>query len=230
MTFVQIIDCKTDARDEMNRLMDSWVEQTRGKRTATHSIVAQDRADTAHIVEIVEFPSYEDAMRNSELPETDGIFQELVRLCEEPPRFTNLDVMRDEGLIKDTALRFFDLAVSGDLDELAALHTEDYLHHDPANSEDLRGPEGVRQEVSAYRSAFDFSITVDDQIAEGDKVMTRWTWAGTHRGDFGGIRATGKRCTMTGSTTCRIRDGKIAETWWNWDTLGLLRQLGVVDV
>src|SRR4051812_47995171 len=105
MTFVQIIDCKTDARDEMNRLMDTWVEETRGKRTATHSIVAQDRDDTGHIVEIVEFPSYEDAMRNSDLPETTRIFEQLQALCEEPPRFTDLDVMRDEQLNKDTARR-----------------------------------------------------------------------------------------------------------------------------
>jgi steroid delta-isomerase-like uncharacterized protein len=230
MTFVQIIDCKTDARDEMNRLMDTWVEQTKGKRTATHSIVAQDRSDTGHIVEIVEFPSYEEAMRNSDLPETNRIFEELVRLCDEPPRFTDLDVMRDEQLNKAAARRFFDLAGSGDLDELAALHTEDYIDHDPANREDARGPEGIRGEVSGYRSAFDFAFTVEDQLAEGDKVTTRWSWNGTHRGDFGGIRATGARCTTTGVTVCRIREGKIAEAWWNWDTLGLLRQLGVVDV
>jgi steroid delta-isomerase-like uncharacterized protein len=230
MTFVQIIDCKTDARDEMNRLMDAWVEQTQGKRTATHSIVAQDRSDTGHIVEIVEFPSYEDAMRNSELPETDRIFQELVRLCEEPPRFTDLDVMRDEQLNKDVARRFFECATSGDLDGLAALHAPDYIDHDPANREDTRGPEGIRQEVSDYRAAFDFAFTVEDQIAEGDKVTTRWTWDATHRGDFRDVPATGARCTVTGTTTCRIRGGKIAEAWWNWDTLGLLRQLGVVTV
>jgi steroid delta-isomerase-like uncharacterized protein len=230
MTFVQIIDCKTDARDEMNRLMDIWVEQTRGKRTATHSIVAQDRADDGHIVEIVEFPSYEDAMRNSDLPETTRVYEQLRSLCEEPPRFTDLDVVRDEQLNKDIARRFYEHATSGALDELQALHAEDYVHHDPSNREDIRGPEGVRQEVSGYRAAFDFAFTVDGQIAEGDTVATRWTWNATHRGDFRDVPATGARCSVTGTTTHRIRDRRIAESWWNWDTLGLLRQLGVVEV
>lgn len=230
MTFVQIIDCKTDARDEMNRLMDTWVEQTRGKRTATHSIVGQDRADTGHIVEIVEFPSYDDAMRNSDLPETARVYEQLRGLCDEPPRFTDLDVVRDEQLNKDIARRFYECASSGALDELQALHAEDYVHHDPANREDLRGPEGARREVSEYRDGFDFTFTVDGQIAEGDKVATRWTWNATHRGDFRDVPATGARCSVTGTTTHRIRDGRIAEAWWNWDTLGLLRQLGVVGV
>ena len=64
MTFFQIIDYKTDKVDDFNRLMDRWVEQTQGKRTATHSMVAKDRS-THHVVEVVEFPSYEEAMRNS---------------------------------------------------------------------------------------------------------------------------------------------------------------------
>ncbi|MFD0347737.1 hypothetical protein ACFQ0M_20350 [Kitasatospora aburaviensis] len=56
MAFVQIIDCKTDRLDDLNRLMDTWAEQTRGRRTAGHAVVATDRADTKHVVEIVEFP------------------------------------------------------------------------------------------------------------------------------------------------------------------------------
>jgi hypothetical protein len=98
MAFVQLIECRTNKAEEMNRLMDSWVEATEGKRTATHSIVGQDRDDSHHIVEIVEFPSYEKAMANSEMPETGRIYQEMVTLCEEPPRFTNLDVLRQDRL------------------------------------------------------------------------------------------------------------------------------------
>src|SRR5918993_4253163 len=90
MTFVQLIDCRTSRFDEMNRLMDTWVEQTKGKRTATHSVIGKDRSDGSHFVEIVEFPSYEEAMRNSGLPETERIFQEMVALCEEMPTFTDL--------------------------------------------------------------------------------------------------------------------------------------------
>ena len=98
MTFVQLIDCRTSRFDEMNRLMDTWVEKTKGKRTATHSVIGKDRADASHFVEIVEFPSYEDAMRNSKLPETDTIFQEMVALCDGMPTFTDLDVVRDDKL------------------------------------------------------------------------------------------------------------------------------------
>lgn len=98
MAFVQIIDCRTDRLDELNRLMDDWVARTRGKRTASHALVGTDRSDGRHVVEIVEFPSYEDAMRNSRLPETDRIFREMVALCEAPPTFTDLDVIRDQRL------------------------------------------------------------------------------------------------------------------------------------
>ena len=102
MTFVQLIDCKTSRIDEMNRLMDTWVEQTKGKRTATHNVIGKDRHDAGHFIEIVEFPSFEEAMRNSSLPETDRIFREMVALCDEMPTFTDLDVVRDEWLYKAT--------------------------------------------------------------------------------------------------------------------------------
>ncbi|SHE71269.1 hypothetical protein [Streptoalloteichus hindustanus] len=96
MAFVQLVDCHTDRLDEMNDLMDKWLERTQGKRTATHSVVGQDRADPHHFVEIVEFPSYDDALRNSNLPETHEIYQQMAALCDEPPRFVDLDVVRDE--------------------------------------------------------------------------------------------------------------------------------------
>ena len=98
MSFVQIIDFKTDQPGEMNRLMDEWVERSQGKRTATHSIMGRDREESNHFVEIVEFPSYEEAMRNSSLPETNEMFERMSALCESPPSFTNLEVVREERL------------------------------------------------------------------------------------------------------------------------------------
>ncbi|CAM5377345.1 ABM domain-containing protein OS=Kitasatospora aureofaciens OX=1894 GN=GCM10010502_66470 PE=4 SV=1 [Kitasatospora aureofaciens] len=98
MAFVQIIDCRTDRLDDLNQLMDSWVEATNGTRTASHAVVGTDRSDSRHVVEIVEFPSYEEAMRNSRLPQTDRIFREMVALCDAPPTFTDLDVVRDMQL------------------------------------------------------------------------------------------------------------------------------------
>ncbi len=98
MPFVQLIECRTNKTEEMDRLMDSWVTASKGKRTATHSMIGQDRGDSHHIVEIVQFPSYEQAMSNSALPETGQIYEEMLSLCEEPPRFTNLDVIREDSL------------------------------------------------------------------------------------------------------------------------------------
>ncbi|GGO89627.1 ester cyclase [Wenjunlia tyrosinilytica] len=230
MTFVQIIDCKTDRADELDKIMDTWVETTQGRRTATHSMVGRDRAADDHFVEIVEFPSYEDAMRNSRMPETNRVFEEMVALCVEPPTFTNLDVVRDEQLNKATARRFFEAASAGDLDALPEILTDDCRDHDPTSEEDLVGVRAVSDRVAMYRAAFDFRATVEDQTAEGNRVSTRWTWRATHRGEFMGTAPTGKEVMMTGQTVHSFRDGRIAEAWWNFDTLGLLRQLGAVDL
>ncbi|CCK28035.1 hypothetical protein BN159_3656 [Streptomyces davaonensis JCM 4913] len=231
MTFVQLIDCKTSRFDEMNRLMDTWVEQTKGKRTATHNVIGKDRSDASHFIEIVEFPSYEEAMRNSNLPETDKIFRDMVALCDEMPTFTDLDVVRDEQLYATTARRFFDeLAAKGDLPPFNDVLIEDYHDHDPANPQDNIGMDAIRREAEMWRGAFDFSFTIEDQMAQGDRVCTRWTWNGLHKGDFMGIAATGKQVSMTGTTVHRCTaDGKIAEGWWQYDRLGLMEQLGALD-
>jgi steroid delta-isomerase-like uncharacterized protein len=91
------------------------------------------------------------------------------------------------------------------------------------------GPEGVKQWVGLFRSAFpDLWSTVDDVITDGDKVVERFRGGGTHRGSFFGIPPTGKAVATTGINIFRIAEGKIVEHWGNSDDLGLLRQLGVV--
>ena len=91
------------------------------------------------------------------------------------------------------------------------------------------GPEGYKQFVTLYRNAFpDWHAAVEDQIAEGDKVVTRWHGRGTHQGDFLGIPATGKQVAVTGITINRIADGKGQEGWTELDALGIMQQLGVV--
>ncbi|GAA3899317.1 hypothetical protein GCM10022244_06870 [Streptomyces gulbargensis] len=231
MTFVQIIDCKTSRVEDLNRLMDQWVERTRGKRTATHSIVGTDRSDASHVVEIVEFPSYEVAMRNSQLPETDRIFREMVALCDEMPTFTDLDVVRDEALYKAAARRLLEMiATEPELALLDEVLAEGYHDHDPTNAQDAIGMDAVRREVAMWREGFDFAFTVEDQIAEGDRVCTRWTWKGTHTGDFMGLQPTGIEVSMTGTLIHRFReDGKIVEGWWQYDLLGLMGRIGAVE-
>jgi steroid delta-isomerase-like uncharacterized protein len=231
MTFVQLIDCRTSRFDEMNELMDTWVEKTKGRRTATHSVIGKDRSDANHFVEIVEFPSYEEAMRNSQLPETERIFQEMVALCEAMPTFTDLDVVRDDQLHATNIRRFFEtVAAPGELAPLDGLVAESYHDHDPGREQDAIGLDALRRVIEMWRGAFDMAFTIEDQITQDTRVCTRWTWNGTHTGDFMGIPASGKQVSMTGTTVFRCgEDGKMAEGWWQYDRLGLMADLGALD-
>lgn len=98
MTFVQIIEYKTTKADELNAITDRWVAETEGRRTAGRSIVLSDRDQAGMVVVVVEFPSYAEAMKNSELPETSKYAKEIVELCDAPPVFRNLDLIREEKL------------------------------------------------------------------------------------------------------------------------------------
>ena len=132
---------------------------------------------------------------------------------------------------KSLARRFFEefwdqknLAAADEL--MAATHVD----HTPGSPAGLPpGPEGFKQFGSVYFAAFpDLRLTLEDQIAEGDKVVTRWTSYGTNTGSLFGMPATNKSATLTGITISRIVNGKVVETWTNFDTLGMLQQLGVV--
>ncbi|MFI6052716.1 ester cyclase [Streptomyces violascens] len=229
MTFAQVIDFKTERFSDLDRLMDRWVEQTKGKRTASHSLVGKDRADGNHFVEIIEFPSYEEAMANSKLPETDRIFAEMVALCDGAPTFTDLDVVRNDQLNATTARRFFhEIATGGNLDAIDEVFAADYADHDIIKEQDtVVGRDGIRSDVTGWRSAFDFSFDLDRQICEGDDVVTLWTFKGSHKGDFQGLPATGKQVTMTGTTIFRFKNDRIQEGWWHYDALKLMKQLGI---
>ena len=96
MTFIQIIEYETTREPEMTQLMDEWLTATEGRRTSTHGMMTHDRDKPSHYVNIVEFPSYEQAMRNSELPETQQISGRMQDLCSSAPTYLNLEVLRDE--------------------------------------------------------------------------------------------------------------------------------------
>jgi hypothetical protein len=98
MTFIQVMEYQTSHPRELDALLDEWLEATQGKRTATHDVHTEDRDHPGRYVDIVEFPSYELAMRNSDLPETQRIASKMRELCEADVRFLNLDVLRDEDL------------------------------------------------------------------------------------------------------------------------------------
>ena len=120
----------------------------------------------------------------------------------------------------------------GDVDTIANLTAPDFVDHDIHVQTGVPGgPEDMRAALIAIRRGFpDIHVTVEDLIAEGEKVVVRNTWRGTHRGEFNGIPATGQRVEITGIVIWRIANGLIAERWATIDTLTLLRQLGVLPM
>ena len=110
----------------------------------------------------------------------------------------------------------------GTLDAADDIYAPDVVAHDPNSPGDMHGPEGVKHFASGFRAFPDRQSTVEDQIAEGDKVVTRYTFSGTHQGEFLGIPPTGNRVQMTGMYMSRISGGKIVEEWNNYDLLGLM--------
>src|SRR5215213_8412963 len=127
--------------------------------------------------------------------------------------------------------RSWEIVAKGSLetldDALQEVYADDIVMHEP--DEDVRGIEGLTQFVSMIRSALpDLSITLEDDLAEGEKVVSRWRAQGTHQGELMGIAPTGNEVAITGITIHRIEDGKIVEEWENWDALGLMQQIGAV--
>jgi steroid delta-isomerase-like uncharacterized protein len=123
----------------------------------------------------------------------------------------------------------FEIWSSGELDRLDDYVAADVVHHDPYDPHGAEGIEGHRKTIEMNRRAFpDIQIAIEDQIAEGNRLATRWTSTMTHTGDLGGAPASGKRVTISGITVERFEDGKIVEAWRSMDTLGLLRQIGVL--
>jgi len=116
----------------------------------------------------------------------------------------------------------------GNLEVANESFAENSLVHDPTIPNAKPGPEGVKEFVRLYRAAFpDLHMDIDDQMGEGDLVVTRWTLTGTQEGALGEIPAAGKWVSVKGITIYRFHKGEVAEGWMNWDALGLLQQLGL---
>ncbi|MGH1556509.1 ester cyclase [Streptomyces sp. L7] len=234
MTFVQLIDLQDQSvrRDEPTDGHLGRTDQS-GKRTAAHSVIGKDRSDASHFVEIVEFPSYEEAMRNSKLPETDRIFREMVALCDgdadvhRSGRGAGRGAVRGQrtGVLRD-GRRAGRTAAAGRSGPPRTITTTI-----PRNEQDTGGDgpaAGRGRGGGAAASTWRSRSRTRSPRATG--WPPRWTWNGTHTGDFMGIPASGRKVGMTGTTTFRCRDdGKIAEGWWQYDRLGLMAQLGALD-
>ena len=122
-----------------------------------------------------------------------------------------------------------EIFTEGNLDLADDLIAPDFVDHDSAMPEEVHGIEGFKELVRMYRSAFpDLHVEVEDQVAEGDKVATRWTASGTHDGELAGIPATGNWVEITGMEICRISGGRIAEVCIISDAMGMMQQLGAI--
>lgn len=116
----------------------------------------------------------------------------------------------------------------GNLAAIPELYAPDFVLDDPLTP-GVCGPEGYQHYVMAMRLPFpDLQFTVEEQLAEGDRVATRWCAHGTQQGEFMGIPPTGQAGVVTGTTISRIVDGKIVEEKSSWDALGFLQSLGVL--
>ena len=130
---------------------------------------------------------------------------------------------------KLVARRFFEDAYNtGNVDLLDQLLAPTYVDQKAPHGT-LPGPEGIKQVISMFRVAFpDLHFAIEDQVAEGDKVVTRYTFSGTQKGQLMGIPATGKHVIITGISIYRIANGKMQDAWIEYDMLGLMQQIGVV--
>jgi steroid delta-isomerase-like uncharacterized protein len=126
-----------------------------------------------------------------------------------------------------TALRLYELINAGQVEQLGDLVTDDYIEHDPIPGQGT-GREGALDRFSILVSALAPHFTVEDTICEGDRVVVRWTNAGTHVGEFAGIPATGGTFSIAGVDIYRVDDNRLAEHWHVVDQLSMLAQLGLM--
>jgi steroid delta-isomerase-like uncharacterized protein len=135
---------------------------------------------------------------------------------------------------KATSRKWYtEILSEGHLEVVDEICSANYRNNDPYSPPGgwPHGPEALKMVAQMYRTAFpNLIFTVEDQVAEGDRVATRWTARGTHQGPLNDIPPTGKSATVTGISIERYEDGKIIESYVNWDFMGLLQQIGVISM
>ena len=130
---------------------------------------------------------------------------------------------------KAIARRFLEGFNTGNPAIAAALVAPNFANHDPSTPPLPAGPEGYKQLLATYRGIYpDIHMTVDDLIAEGDKVVCRWTARGTNTGPLMGMPPTGKAVSVSAVYIFRVEAGKLAEAWGDFDALGMQQQLGLL--
>ena len=96
MKFMQVIEYRTSRYGEVNKLVDAWLAQTESKRTVAQGFTGRDREEPDKYFNVIIFPSYEEAMRNNDLPETQALAEKMASLCDGEATFHNLDVVRED--------------------------------------------------------------------------------------------------------------------------------------
>ena len=125
--------------------------------------------------------------------------------------------------------RFYEEISKGNLAALDELVAVDLVDHTPFVPGQAQGRQGTLELFTMIRAAFpDLRVTVEDIVTEGDKVVARGTFSGTHKGEFMGIAPTGKQITVGIIEILRIAGGRMVEHWNVVDSLGMMQQLGVV--
>ena len=126
--------------------------------------------------------------------------------------------------------RWWDGLNQGNADELIdEIYAPEYVLHDPSLPEPVRGLAGVHEFIASVTESFpDAQTTIEDLVAEGDRVVQRVTFRGTHQGEFMGVPASGTEVSVWVVVISRIANGKIAEEWQLVDGLSLMQQLGLV--
>ena len=128
---------------------------------------------------------------------------------------------------KDLVRRLVDELNKQNLNVVHEVIAPHFVHRNPADPDMATGPDGLRTLYQTWLTAFpDGQQRIEDQIAEGDKVVTRWSFRGTHRGELFGTAPTGKTVEFSGIFVDRIAGGKIVEHWDEADILGVMEQVG----
>jgi steroid delta-isomerase-like uncharacterized protein len=126
---------------------------------------------------------------------------------------------------------FSDVVSRGDMESLDAICAVCHPQFEMVRGVTEPAPQGIdglKGLINTLRTAFpDLTATVDEQIAEGDKVVSRVTMSGTHQGEFMGIPATGKSFTIPGVSIWEVRAGQLISEWVNWDSMSMMQQLGL---
>ena len=128
------------------------------------------------------------------------------------------------------ARRAIEVWSTGDLSGAGEIFASQYVNHQhshPDSRQEVRGLEAWKAFITEFRAGFpDFQDEIQLQVAEGDYVVTRFISSGTQTGPFLGLTPTNRRIKWTGTSIDRVQDGRIVESWVNWDMLGMLQQLG----